>query len=98
MDANIHEAIDRLLREQADHTNLIEALWLLFAANVKIPPGGVQWVESRRCFFAGAATVFEAIVRIMEPGSEPTEADLARMDRLHGELQRWSEDLKGGRG
>ena len=90
---NISDALDKYLREKTALTNLIETLWLLFAAGVKIPPGGVQWVESRRCFFAGALTMFEATLRILEPGTEPTDADLARMSAIANELERFGKDL-----
>ena len=93
---NFEAVIDRLLREQTDQTNVLETLWLLFAHHVKIPPGGVQWIESRRCFFAGALTLFSCLIRILEPGAEPTEADLRRMDRITGELARYAEDLTKG--
>jgi hypothetical protein len=92
----LHDAIDRMLREQTDQTNMIETLWLLYAAHVKVPPGGTQWIECRRAFFGGATTLFEAIMRIMEPGSEPTDADCARMDQIARELQRYGADLKAG--
>lgn len=94
---NLQEAVDRLLREQTDSTNVIETLWTLFAAHVEIPTGGVQWVESRRCFFGGAATMFEAMLRMMDPGDEATEADLRRMDRIAAELKRYSDDMAAGR-
>ena len=93
---NIGEVIDTMLREQVDHTNMIEALWLLFAAGTKIPTGGMQWVESRRCFFAGALTLFEALNRVLEPGTEPTDADLARMNALAAELARFGKELAAG--
>ena len=94
---NLQQAIDELLRQQSDETNVIETLWLLFANHVAIPPGGVQWIESRRCFFVGAMTLFEAIMRILEPGAEPTDADLARMDRIAKELKRYGDELVLGR-
>lgn len=93
---NFEEAIDQLLREQTDQTNVIETLWLLYANHVKVPPGGVQWIESRRSFFAGALTLFECLMRILEPGTEPTDADLRPMDRIAGELTRYREELKKG--
>lgn len=96
MTSPLQDAIDRLLREKTDETNVIEMLWRFYAHYVKVPAGGTQWIESRRCFFAGASTLFEAIMRILEPGSEPTDADLARMDRIARELQRWNEDMKTG--
>ena len=90
-------AITRVLREQRGQGNMIETLWQLFAAHVAVPPGGVQWIESRRCFFAGASTLFEAVLLILEPGTEATEADLATMDAIATELTRYAEDLTHGR-
>ena len=94
----VHEARTSLLREQSDRTNLIESLWLYVAAGVKIPPGGVRWVESRRCFFAGALTLFEAVVIIVGPGAEATEVDFALVDRIAKELVRFVEELADGLG
>jgi len=96
MTSPLQDAIDSLLRDQTDQTNVIETLWRFYAAYVKVPAGGTQWIESRRCFFAGASTLFETVMRILEPGSEPTDADLARVDRIARELQRWGEDMKAG--
>lgn len=96
MTTKLQAAIDKLLREKSDETNMIETLWLLFAASVKIPTGGTQWIESRRCFFMGAATLFEAIQRIIEPGEDPTAADLSRMDRIAKELARYQEEMAKG--
>ena len=95
---NIGAIIDKALREQTDKEAVIETLWLLFAVHVKVPPGGTQWIESRRCFFAGANLLFECIMRILEPGTEPTEADLGRMDAIAHELQRFAKDLTEGLG
>ena len=92
----LQAAIDRLLQDQADETNLIEALWQLFAASVAVPTGGVQWIESRRCFFMGAAVLFEAIQRVLDPGTEPTDRDLARMGRIVRELERFQADVASG--
>jgi len=96
MTSPLQDAIDRLLREQTDETNVIETLWLLYANHVKVPPGGTQWIETRRAFFGGAATLFETIMRVLEPDAEPTEKDLARMDRIAEELARWGDEMKAG--
>lgn len=98
MTSPLQQAIDRLLRAQTDQGNVIETLWQLFAVSVAIPPGGTQWTESRRCFFAGARTLFETIIRILEPDAEPTETDLRRMDWIAKELERFATDLEAGRG
>src|SRR5262245_14592191 len=97
MSTNLRAAVDKLMRDQNEKANLIEMLWMMFAASTQIPAGGVQWTESRRCFFAGAATLFEAVMRILDVDAEPTEADLARMDRISQELTRFQEDLAAGR-
>ena len=95
---NVGAVIDKALREQTDKKAVIETLWQLFAVHVKVPTGGVQWVESRRCFFAGANLLFECIMRILEPGTEPTEADLSRMSAIADELQQFAKDLTEGLG
>lgn len=92
------EMLIRLLKDKADRADLIETMWLFFASHVKIPPGGTQWIESRRCFFAGAITLFDALILILEPGPEPTDADLRRMDLLADELDRFRQDLLERRG
>ena len=95
---NIRDALDAALRSHADHENIIEALWQMFAGAVEVPPGGTQWIESRRCFFAGAMTLFEAVMRIIEHGAEPTAADYARVGAIAAELERFGKDLASGLG
>ena len=96
MTSPLQDAIDRLLRAQTDETNVIETLWLLYAHHVEVPPGGTQWIETRRAFFGGATTLFETIMRVLEPDAEPTEADLKRMDRIAKELARWGDEMRAG--
>ena len=43
---------------------------------------------------AGAQVLFSSIVNILDPGSEPTEADLKRMDLIHNELVNWFKTIK----
>lgn len=56
------EFVAQALRQQGNAGQLLETAWQLYAVHVKVPPGGVQWTESRRCFFAGALLTFEAII------------------------------------
>jgi hypothetical protein len=93
----LHETLERIFREQSHHTNLIETLWLLYASAVAIPSGGAQWVESRRAFFAGASTLFEAIYMILDPGTETSEADLVRVNSIAEELDRFHQEIRDGR-
>jgi len=45
--------------------------------------------ELQMAFMAGADHLFSSIMSIMDPGEEPTDADLRRMDMIHAELERW---------
>lgn len=94
---NAREVVTKALREQGNRGTMLEACWQLYAAHCKIPPGGPQWVESRRCFFAGALITFEAMMLTYDPGTEPTDADLARVTRLYEELQVHRKDVEEGR-
>ena len=93
----VADAIDRMLKGQNARGDMIETLWQLYASHVGIPIGGTQWTESRRCFFAGAATLFEAVMRVLDEDREPTEADLAHMDAIAKELERFHVDVAQGR-
>lgn len=53
--------------------------------------------EMRRAFYAGATTLFQTIMAMLDPGTEPTPADLAKMDRLHAELKHFTSELSAGR-
>ena len=68
-------------------SNVIAAEWASYAAAVlpkTAPP--VQRTECERAFYAGAAGLFHAIMTILEPGAEPTEADLEHFSGIEGEL------------
>jgi len=56
----------------------------------------VQIVESRRAFYAGAAALLRILVDL-DPGDEPTEDDLRKMDEINEEIDSFKRDVKGGR-
>lgn len=86
----LEEAATALGRELADQGKLIEAGFVVFASAVISPTAPeIQTDEMRLAFMAGAEHVFSSISNIMDPGDEPTEADLRRMDLLHQELDAW---------
>lgn len=39
----------------------VESMWQQFAAAVSIPMNGVQWTESRRCFYAGITVLISQL-------------------------------------
>lgn len=42
-------------------------------------------------FWAGATTLFYALIDCLDPGEEPTEADLAKMDAIDAEIRKFAE-------
>lgn len=66
--------------------SLAEA-WLLWTSHAH--PNATPEVREvlRTTFYMGASAFFDLTMHRMDPGEEPTEADMKRMDRLHEELQ-----------
>jgi len=87
-----------VIRKLTDEGKIIEAGWVAYQHKV-IPAsaGPVQLEETRRGFFAGAHHLFASIMTILEPGADPTTADLSRMDRIYDELTAFMNSLKAGR-
>ncbi len=52
-----------------------------------------QVEETHRAFYAGAAILFEVIMRMLDPGVEPTDADLEKMNALDAELRAFGAGL-----
>jgi hypothetical protein len=72
--------------------------WRKFAEHVlpaDAPP--IQKSESKRCFYAGAATMFGLITRGLTPDAEPTDEDVDRLEALYQELEAFKRDLLEGR-
>lgn len=66
----------------------IETMWQAYRKIVVAPDApAMQIVETQRAFFAGAATLFEMIMNVLDPGSEPTAGDLLNMDKIHAEIK-----------
>jgi len=53
-----------------------------------------QLDELRATFFAGAQHLFGSIMGVLDPGTEPTERDLRRMDLIAHELDAFIEEYK----
>jgi len=54
----------------------------------------IQLEEMRNAFFAGAQHLFASLMSIMDPGKEPTDADLKRMDLIDTELKTFLADFQ----
>lgn len=70
----------------------LEEAWRL-TATATLPPDMPESVRAllRRMFFMGAGAFFDMVIR-NDPGDEPTEADLRKMDRLYAELEAFRQE------
>lgn len=67
---------------------LIAEQWTSFES-AALPPHtpAVQRKEMQRAFYAGAAGFYHILMTKLDPGTEETDADMARMRGLHDELE-----------
>jgi hypothetical protein len=87
--------LEQAAKEFAERGKLIEAGWMGYRLAVmpqNAPP--IQIDECRLAFMAGAAHLFSSVVSILDPGDEPTDADLRRMDMIHAELQAFENEQR----
>lgn len=86
--------LERLSRELTDKNLLIEAGWVgLRLAAIPNNAPKAQLDEMRMAFFAGAQHLFSSIMTILDPGEDPTEADLSRMTHIEKELDAFIADF-----
>ena len=82
--------LERMTKELTDKGKLIEAGFMAFRIYV-IPPYATpdQLEDMKFAFFAGAQHLYGSIMTFLEPGEEPTEKDLERMQVIHEELEKF---------
>lgn len=87
--------IEALSKGLADQGKIIEAGWMGLRL-MSVPEGASQTQidTMRSCFFAGAQHLFASIMQILEPGEEPTDKDMERLDLIHKELNDFIEQFK----
>lgn len=89
-----NEQIAALEQALVDSGKIIEAGWVgLRAMAVPANASDVQIDEMRSAFFAGAAHLFSCIMRTLDPGEEPTETDMRRLDMIQQELDSFINDF-----
>lgn len=94
MDDEQQKLIDKITKEWADKGMIIEGGWQAFLS-LGIPKGAPdqQKVEMRKAYYLGAQHLWVSIINILDPGMEPTERDLRRMDMINEELKRFTDGL-----
>lgn len=87
--------LEALSKRLVDEGRLIEAGWISLRI-AAIPPEAsqIQIDEMRNAFFAGAQHLYGSIMTILDPGEEPTDADLARMEKIDDELRAFIDDYQ----
>ncbi len=83
-----------LTRKLIDDGKLIEAGWASLAAMwvpANAPPQ--QVTDLRKAFMAGAQHTWASLMTMLEPGADPTAADLSRMDKIQAELDAFGAEL-----
>jgi hypothetical protein len=88
------EHIERMTKKFSDQGKLIEAGWfsMVLACELEDAPD-IQLKEMRMAFFAGAQHLFGSIMSILDPGEEPTDKDLERMDLIQKELDAFIKEF-----
>lgn len=89
------EIVDELCKALTDQGQLIEAGWRSYELTVLDENArDIQRKETRIAFFAGAQHLFGSIMGILDPGTEPTEKDLVRMNQINDELNNFLTAFK----
>lgn len=88
----VHDAVVKTLVDQG---KLIEAGFAAYRA-VMMPPDASDNAVSvaRVMYMSGAQHLFASIMSILDPGSEPTAADLNRMSLIAAELEAFASELE----
>jgi hypothetical protein len=86
-----------MAEEAVSQAKLIEREWLTYRNEV-IPKNAplVQLQECRRAFYAGAQALLHTVMRLSDPGIEPTEADMRMMEGIEQELQDFAKAVMAG--
>lgn len=89
----IQAVIDKITAEWADKGKIIEGGFAAFVeVSLKNAPEE-QVREMRKAYMLGAQHLFASIMGILDPGTEPTDRDLKRMDLIHEELESFRRSL-----
>jgi hypothetical protein len=88
------KALELLLKKLTDEGKLVEAGWvgLRLAVGLENAPAD-QLREMRLAFLGGAQHLFSSVMNVLEPGAEPTDADLQRMNKIADELDAAQKEL-----
>lgn len=91
----LFKEVERITVDWANRGKVVQGGWLAYELLTGIRDmSDIQRRECRKAFFSGAQHLFASIMTILEPGEEPTQADLERMNKINAELEEFVEELK----
>lgn len=76
---------------------VIETAWQDYVHKVLpagLPPESVQFLETKKAFYAGAGCLLDGILKVLGPGQEPTESDLLIMNGIQEELAQFVRSIR----
>jgi hypothetical protein len=78
-------------------SDVIGAAWREYRTMViPLEASPIQILESQRAFYAGANALLVGVIKILDPGADVTDADLARLDAIYMELKQFARDILEG--
>ena len=92
--AEIERIATELSKRLAAEGKLIEAGWAGYRLLV-LPQDAsqLQIDECRTAFMAGSQHLFSSIMVVLDPGGDPTDADLKKMDLIDQELRAFAREM-----
>lgn len=94
MTRDVNAVAAEVTKRLSDSGKIIEAGWVSMQMTVIAPDAPEEQLrEMRMAFFAGAQHLFGSIMTMLDPGTEPTERDLNRMDLIDRELKEFIKDF-----
>lgn len=88
------EFLENTMKRLADEGKLVEAGWVGLRLAVGLENAPAQQLrEMRLAFLGGAQHLFSSIMTVLDPSSEPTDADLKRMHLISDELAAAEHEL-----
>jgi len=92
---NFDKIIGDFTKKFTDDGKIVEAGWQAYRM-LAIPPNApeIQVRECRLAYFFGAQHLFASMMGVLDDGSEPTDADLRRLDQINAELESFIAQFK----
>lgn len=87
----VEQAAADLTHKLAREGKLIEGGFAAYLMVRKVAPEDRGAWILREAYMAGAEHLWSSIMGILDPGEEPTEADMYRMDLIGAEIEAWAD-------